>query len=107
MLSSFALSWAENENVADGFSPLTTVAPWTVEAWNPALEEEVSQSDLAGPCLDENRALSLVESLVELKDVLVWRHLGCYRGSRCSVLLRLLPSLMPVSLLGLVCRVSS
>ena len=79
MLSSFSLSWAENEDMADGLSPLTTVAPWAVEAWDPTFKEEVSQPDLARPCLDEDRALSLMESLVELKDVLIWRHLGCYR----------------------------
>ena len=103
MLSSFSFPWAENEDMPDGLPTLTAVTPWAVEAWNPALKKEVSQPNLAGPRLDEDRALCLMKSFMELKDVLVWRHLGCCRGSRCSVFLRLLPSLEPVSLLSLIC----
>ena len=106
MLSSFSLSWAENEDMQDRLPALTTVAPRTVEAWNPTLEEEVSQPDLARPCLDEDRTLRLVEPLVKLEDMLVWRLFGCCWSSRCLVLPRcraLLLSLEPVSLLRLVC----
>ena len=71
MLSSFSLPWAENEDMPDGLPALAAVAPWAVEAWNPAFKEEVSQPNLASPRLDEDRALRLVESLIELKDVLV------------------------------------
>ena len=77
MLSSFSLPWAENEDMPDSLPALAAVAPWAVEAWNPALEEEVSQPDLASPCLDEDRALSLVEPLMKLEDMLVWRLFGC------------------------------
>ena len=66
MLSSFSLPWAENEDMPDRLPALTAVAPWAVEAWNPTFKEEVSQPNLASPCLDEDRALGLVESLMEL-----------------------------------------
>ena len=102
MLSSFSFPWAENEDMPDGLSALTAVAPGAVKAWDPTLKKEVSQPNLASPRLDEDRALCLVKSFMELKDVLVWRHLGCCRGSRYSVFLRLLPSLEPVSLLSLM-----
>ena len=103
MLSSFSFLWAENEDMPDGLPTPTAVTPWAVEAWNPALRKEVSQPNLAGPRLDEDRALCLVESLMELKDVLVWQYLGYCRGSCCSVFLRLLLSLKPVPLLSLMC----
>ena len=46
MLSSFSLPWAENEDMSDGLPALTADAPWAVEAWNPALEKEVSEEPL-------------------------------------------------------------
>ena len=103
MLSSFSFPWAENEDMPDGLPALTADAPWAVEAWNPALEKEVSQPNLTSPRLDEDGALRLMESLMELEDVLVWRHLSCCRGSRCSVLPYLLLSLVLFSLFGLAC----
>ena len=103
MLSSFSLPWAENENMSDGLPALTADAPGAVEAWDPTLKKEVSQPNLASPRLDEDGALGLMESLMELEDVLVWRHLSYCRGSCYSILLRLLPSLKPVSLLSLIC----
>ena len=77
IITSFSLLWAENEDVPDRLPALTAVVPWAVEAWNPALEEEVSQPYLASPYLDEDRAFGFVEPLIELKDVFVWRHLSC------------------------------
>ena len=81
MLSSFSLPWAENEDMSGGLPALTGDAPWAVEARNPAFKEEVSQPDLAGPCLDEDRALRLMEPLMELKDMLV-RRLFVISGAR-------------------------
>ena len=103
MLSSFSFPWAENEDMPDGLPTLTADAPGAIEARDPTLKKEVSQPNLASPRLDEDGALGLMESLMELEDVLVWRHLSCCRGSCCSILLRLLPSLKPVSLLSLMC----
>ena len=71
MLSSFSLPGAENEDMPDRLPALAAVAPWAIEAWNPTFKEEVSQPNLASPCLDEDRALRLVEPLVELKGMLV------------------------------------
>lgn len=86
MLSSFSLPWAENEDMPDDLPALTTVAPWTVEAWNPTLKEEVSQPYLARPCLNEDRALGLVEPLMKLKDTLFRRLFSCCWSLRCLVL---------------------
>ena len=77
MLSSFSFAWAENEDMPDGLPALTADAPGAVEAWDPTLKKEVSQPNLASPRLDEDGALGLMESLMELEDVLVWRHLSC------------------------------
>ena len=103
MLSSFCFLWAENEDMPDGLPALTADAPGAVEARDPTLKKEVSQPNLASPRLNKDGALGLIESLIELKDVLIWRHLSCCRGLCCSILLRLLPSLKLVSLLSLMC----
>ena len=71
MLSSFSFPWAENEDMPDGLPALTADAPGAVEAWDPAFKEEVSQLNLASPRLNEDGALGLMESLMELKDMLV------------------------------------
>ena len=103
MLSSFSFPWAENEDMPDGLPALTTDAPGAVEAWDPTLKKEVSQPNLASPRLNKDGALRLMESLMELEDVLIWRHLSCCQGSCCSIFLRLLLSLKPVSLLSFIC----
>ena len=63
--------------MSDGLPTLTADAPGAIEAWNPAFKEEVSQSDLASPCLDEDRALRFMEPLMELEDMLIWRLFSC------------------------------
>ena len=62
----------------DRLPALTAVAPWAVEAWNPTFKEEVSQPNLASPCLDEDGALRLMEPLMKLKDTLIRRLFGCF-----------------------------
>ena len=61
---------AAEEDVGDGLSPLSTAAAGASDVRNVSIEEEVVETDLLGPQLHQQRALSLAEPLVELQHLL-------------------------------------
>ena len=70
---------AAEENVDDGLSPLSAASAGTCDGGNVSVKEKVIESNLLGPQLHQQRALTFAEPLVELQHLLSrrWRVSVC------------------------------
>ena len=89
---------AVEEDVSDSLTSLSAAAAGTRDSWDVLIEEKVVKSDLLGPQLYQQRALSLAEPLMELQHLLGGRW--CVPVC-CSAFLVFSPCAYPLS-----CRLS-